>query len=175
MIEKNVVYYSIVPKSKIIINDNSNQLETYQTRFVLKKMLASFDIEIPEIVISEKGKPYFKNSKIFFNYSHFKNNIACAVSLSKVGIDIEDIDSYISNRVARKYLDCKDDTSKRIEEWVKKESYGKLKGLGFQISFKDIYLNDIKEKNYYIKEKYFICSIYCDNEEASFNKIELIG
>ena len=64
---------------------------------------------------------------------------------------------------------------KRIEKWVKKESYGKLKGLGFQISFKDIYLNDIKEKNYYIKEKYFICSIYCDNEEASFNKIELIG
>ena len=171
----NNLYYVIVNKSEINVSKSSNRLETNQARVVLERMLNLFDISLDEILINDNGKPYFKNSNIFFNYSHSKNYIACAVSLSEVGIDIEDIDSYISNRVARKYLDCKDDTSKRIEEWVKKESYGKLKGLGFQISFKDIYLNDIKEKNYYIKEKYFICSIYCDNEEASFNKIELIG
>ena len=174
MIKKNIVYYSIVPKSKIIMNNNSNQLETYQARFVLQKMLEFFDIEMFDVLLSENGKPYFKDSNIFFNYSHSKNYIACAISLSEVGIDIEEMDSYISDEVARKYLDDEKDSSKRIEKWVKKESYGKLKGLGLQISFKDIDLNNIKEKNYFIKEKNFICSIYCDNEYVTFYKIDLI-
>ena len=56
--------------------------------------------------------------------------------MSEVGIDIEEMDSYISDAVAKKYLDNELDSFIRLENWVKKESYGKLKGLGFQIFLK---------------------------------------
>ena len=123
--------------------------------------------------LSETGKPFFKDVKIFFNYSHSKNYISCAISLTEVGIDIEETNRNISDRVAKKYLDNEKDSSKRLEEWVKKESYSKLKGLGLQINFKNINLDEIKEKNYFIKNKDYMCSIFCENKDVVFKKLNL--
>ena len=175
MEECKTVYYSIVNKKSIIIDNTSNRLETIQARIVLRKMLDYFNIKMPEIYTTPNGKPYFKDSNIFFNYSHSKNYIACAISNYEVGIDIEEINRNISDEIAEKYLNKEKDSLKRIETWVKKEAYSKLKGLGFQIKFKNIKLSEIIEKNLFISRKDYMCSIHCDNDDVEFKELGFNG
>lgn len=173
MMKSNIVYYSVVNKDDIIYNDTSDKLETKLAQIVLKNMLKHFDLKLPEIYLSDSGKPFFKDSKIFFNYSHSKNYIACAISLHEVGIDIEETNISISDTIVKKYLDNEKDNSKRIEIWVKKESYSKLKGLGLQIGFQNVKLDELKEQNFFIKEKQYMFSIYCDSENIEFKELNL--
>ena len=175
MDERRIVYYSIVEKSDIKADNAIVKLETNQAMTLLKKQLNYLDLKLPEIRISANGKPYFKNSNLFFNYSHSKNYIACAVSFYEVGIDIEETTRNINDNIAKKYLDNVNGNKKRIETWVKKESYSKLKGLGLKIGFQNIKLSEIKTKNLYIKEKKYMCSIYCDNEDAFFKELSFNG
>ncbi len=175
MDERRIVYYSIVEKSAIKADNVIVKLETNQAITLLKKQLNYLDLKLPEICISANGKPYFKNSNLFFNYSHSKNYIACAVSFYEVGIDIEETTRNINDNIAKKYLDNVSGNKKRIETWVKKESYSKLKGLGLKIGFQNIKLSEIKTKNLYIKGKKYMCSIYCDNEDVFFKELSFNG
>ena len=90
MDERRIVYYSIVEKSDIKADNVIVKLETNQAITLLKKQLNYLDLKLPEIYISANGKSYFKNSNLFFNYSHSKSYIACTVSFYEVGIDIEE-------------------------------------------------------------------------------------
>ena len=171
MDDNKFVYYSIIKKSDIKVDKIINKLETNQAITLLKKQLNYLNLKFPEIYISANGKPYFKNSNLFFNYSHSKNYIACAVSFYEVGIDIEETTRNINNDIAKKYLDNVSGNKKRIETWVKKESYSKLKGLGLKIGFQNIKLSEIKTKNLFISKKEYMCSIYCDNEDVDFKKL----
>ena len=151
------IYYSIIKKKK-------DKSETEEARDLLKRMLDSLGLDYPEIIISEYGKPYFKDSNIYFNYSHSKNYLACVISNCEVGIDIEEINSIVSDDIANRYLDGIIDNDKRLEAWVKKESFSKLNGLGFGINLQDIILDQINKPNLLIKEEEYICSIYSDKE-----------
>lgn len=175
MEEDKIVYYSIVNKNDIKVDDTNDRLETKQARIVLKKMLDYFDLKLPEIYTSTNGKPYFKDSNIFFNYSHSKNYIACAISIYKVGIDIEETSRIINDDIAKKYLDNAKNNAKRIETWVKKEAYSKLKGLGLQIKFQNIKLSETTEKNFFINGKDYMCSIYCDSDVVEFKELSFNG
>ena len=64
---------------------------------------------------------------------------------------------------------------KRIETWVKKESYSKLKGLGLQIGFQNVKLNEIKTKNFFIRRKEYMCSIYCDRDDVDYIELSVKG
>lgn len=172
MIEDKNVYYAIINKSNIKVFNSTT--ETSQSRYVLKTMLNYFNIELPEIEKSKNGKPYFKDSNIYFNYSHSKNYIACTISRYEVGIDIEETTRTISDDIAKKYLNDEKDNSKRIETWVKKEAYSKLKGLGLQINFQNIKLNEIMAKNLFINKKEYMCSIYCENSDIEFKELSFI-
>ena len=171
MDDNKFVYYSIVKKADIRVDDTIDKLETNQAKKILKMQLNYFGLEFPEICISANGKPYFINSNLFFNYSHSKNYIACAISFYEVGIDIEETTRNINDDIAKKYLDNVIGNEKRIETWVKKESYSKLKGLGLKIGFQNIKLSEIKTKNLFISKKEYMCSIYCDNEDVDFKKL----
>lgn len=175
MEEAKIVYYSVVKKSDIKVDNNSDKLETNQAITILKKQLNYLGFELPEICISTNGKPYFKNSNLFFNYSHSKNYIACVVSFYEVGIDIEETTRNINDDIAKKYLDNVIENEKRIETWVKKESYSKLKGLGLQMKFQNIKLDEIKTKNLFIDKKEYMCSIYCDGDDVDFKEISFNG
>ena len=70
--EDGIIYYLIVNK-KDIITDSIK--ETDMALLVLKHMLNHFNIEMPVIERTSTNKPYFKDSNIFFNYSHSKNYI----------------------------------------------------------------------------------------------------
>ena len=158
-------------KNDIRVDNSNNRIETAQARIVLGKMLSYLNLKLPEICTTSNGKPFFKDSNIFFNYSHSKNYVACAISNYELGIDIEEIDRNISDNVAKKYLNNEKDNLKRIETWVKKEAYSKLKGLGFQIKFQSIKLSEVIEKNLFISDKDYMCSIYCDNNDVVFEKL----
>lgn len=175
MKEEKKVYYSIVKKTDIEVIDNTDKTETKQARIILKKMLDYLEKNIPEIYISSNGKPYFKDSNIYFNYSHSKNYIACAISYYEVGIDIEETTRKINDDIAKKYLDNKIGNEKRIEMWVKKESYSKLKGLGLQIKFQDVKISEITTKNLFINKKEYMCSIYCDSDDVEFKELSFNG
>lgn len=173
MNDKRVVYYSIVKKDDIKIDNSIDKLETNLAIYVLKNQLKCFNLELPEIYLSKNGKPYFKDSNIFFNYSHSNNYIASAISFYEVGIDIEELNRKISDSTSKKYLDNVVSNKKRIETWVKKESYSKLKGLGLQIKFQDIKLNEINSNNYFISTNKYMCSIYCDNDNVVFKELNI--
>ena len=173
MINKKIVYYTIVRKDIIpICDDYSKRDETKKSRYVLKWILDYLNIKYQDISVLKYGKPYFKDLDICFNYSHSKSYIACAVSSYNVGIDIEDCDRKISDRVSKKYLDGEKNNEKKLEKWVRKEAYSKLVGLGLLIGFNNLNLNNICDRNIFIKTKDYVCSIYSGCDDVVFKEVK---
>jgi phosphopantetheinyl transferase len=95
---------------------------------------------LPEILLTERGKPYFADSVWHFSISHTKNHVFCALAEQPVGIDAEEIDRDANLRLADKILSAKerqyydaagDKRQALLRLWVLKESYAKLSGRGF--------------------------------------------
>lgn len=88
-------------------------------------------IQENQIERNEYGKPYFSNRELpCFNISHSGDYIACALSESEIGIDIQKIRG-IPDGVIERYLHCdRIDNIRQIIEWTKFESFGKMRGTG---------------------------------------------
>ena len=95
--------------------------------------------ELPSILRTEQGKPYFSDGNWHFSISHTDDHAFCALSRRNIGIDAESMDREIDPRVGRRYLS--DSEQKRVENsrdkraallrlWVLKEAYAKLTGRG---------------------------------------------
>ena len=95
--------------------------------------------ELPSILRTEQGKPYFSDGNWRFSISHTDDHAFCALSRCNIGIDAESMDREIDPRVGRRYLS--DSEQKRVENsrdkraallrlWVLKEAYAKLTGRG---------------------------------------------
>lgn len=124
-------------------------------RSVIGELLARYCISrfahVPtsEIVfkIDEFGKPYLDGEeKIHFNVSHSHEFIACAISDTPVGIDIEKV-RICDNDIAKRFFHEKEYdylektlTEKKaeifFELWTLKESYVKALGKGLSLSLK---------------------------------------
>ena len=88
------------------------------------------DFSALTVSYGRRGKPYFVGSNIYFSLSHSEEYVACAISDSfRVGLDIEKVRS-VSERIRNKLLSGCEDGEKAIEEWTKRESWGKLTGEG---------------------------------------------
>lgn len=170
---KNIVYFTI---SKIeYLKDFELKTETEFAKKLLKNMMKQLNIDFDNIVYSENGKPYFENLKIFFNYSHSTNFIACAVSDFEVGIDIEEKGREIGDRLSERFLGNEKNMEKRLEKWVKKEAFSKMKGLGFQIGFKNLDLDKVSEKDIFLERDDYIVSIFSENQDTIFEELYLDG
>lgn len=114
-------------------------------RYALKKQYGI--TEMPEYKVGEHGKPYLTSSPdIFFNISHSRSSVVCAVSDTPVGVDIQDI-RHLTMKVGRKFLTdselrrasaITDEQELDLELcriWCIKESYGKMTGKGFGEGF----------------------------------------
>lgn len=97
--------------------------------------------ELPEIAVTERGKPYFPESDWHFSISHTKKHAFCALSEVPVGIDAEELDRNINLRLAEKILSPSEKAQfhragdKRIallKFWVLKEAAAKLSGEGLK-------------------------------------------
>lgn len=104
---------------------------------MLSEMLNDhFNMSADDIIIrkNEHGKPIIVGEDIYFNISHSNNAIACALSDSKIGVDIELIGE-IRGSVLRKCFTEKEaglvqTNADFYRYWTLKESYLKAVGTG---------------------------------------------
>ena len=95
--------------------------------------------EIPEIAVTDRGKPYFPESPWHFSISHTKRHAFCALSRNPVGIDAEELDRDVKLTLADKILsptekaqfDATPDPHRALLTfWVLKEAAAKQSGKG---------------------------------------------
>ena len=94
---------------------------------------------LPPIAVTERGKPYFVTSQLYFSISHTKKHAFCALSDKNVGIDAEEKDRNIDLRLAEKILSpaekkqfdaAEDKRLALLTFWVLKEAAAKATGEG---------------------------------------------
>ena len=97
--------------------------------------------ELPEIPVTDRGKPYFADGSLHFSISHTKKHAFCVLSEHNVGIDAEELDRDISLKLAEKILSpgekvqfdsALDQRKALLTFWVLKEAAAKLSGEGLQ-------------------------------------------
>lgn len=95
--------------------------------------------DLPEILLGQRGKPYFAGGNWHFSISHTKNFVFCVLDRKPVGIDAEELDRKIKLSLADKILSpsekeqfdkAEDKKRALLTFWVLKEASGKLSGEG---------------------------------------------
>lgn len=96
---------------------------------------------LPEILRTERGKPYFADDSGHFSISHTKSHVFCALSDRPVGVDAEELDRKIDLRLAEKILSpgekaqfdaAEDKRLALLTFWVLKEAAAKCTGEGLR-------------------------------------------
>lgn len=123
---------------------------------LLVRLLADIGINDPVFSIDEYGKPYLSNyADVHFNMSHSGNHIACGISDSKIGLDIEYNDPEIDLDIAKHYffkseylsiIHARKPSDEFFSYWVLKESYMKYTGLGFRLDLDSFEVSRNKDK-----------------------------
>ena len=94
---------------------------------------------MPQILVEERGKPYFADSPWHFSISHTPRHVFCGLSRKPVGIDAEETDRVVRLRLADKILspmerrqfdEAADQPRALLTFWVLKEAQVKLSGKG---------------------------------------------
>lgn len=98
--------------------------------------------ELPEIAVTDRGKPYFPGSPWHFSISHTPKHAFCVLSDHNVAIDAEELDRKVHEKLAERILspsekeqyDAAENKSKALLTfWVLKEAQAKLTGEGLRI------------------------------------------
>ena len=96
---------------------------------------------LPEIAVTDRGKPYFPEGNWHFSISHTPRHAFCVLSRNNVAIDAEELDRKINLRLAEKILSSGEkqqfDAAENQEKalltfWVLKEAAAKLTGEGLR-------------------------------------------
>ena len=123
-------------------------------RELLEKMyLRHVGKPMPQILTTERGKPYFQDSPWHFSISHTKGHVFCALSQKPIGIDAEEQDRNIRLELAGSILSeeefaqfeaAEDKRLALLTFWVLKEAQGKLTGEGvrFHLNHTNFSLTD---------------------------------
>jgi phosphopantetheinyl transferase len=96
---------------------------------------------MPQIRVTDRGKPYFADGNWHFSISHTKRRVFCVLADQPVGIDAEETDRNINLRLAEKILSpdekaqfdaAEDKRTALLKFWVLKEAAAKLSGEGLK-------------------------------------------
>ena len=96
---------------------------------------------MPQIRVTDRGKPYFADGNWHFSISHTKRRVFCVLADQPVGIDAEETDRNINLRLAEKILSpdekaqfdaAEDKRAALLKFWVLKEAAAKLSGEGLK-------------------------------------------
>ena len=111
-------------------------------RYLLRKLYRHrTGNSLPEIAVTERGKPYFVDVPMYFSISHTKRRAFCVLADQPVGIDAEEADRDIDLRLADKILSpaekeqfdqTQDKRIALLKFWVLKEAAAKLSGEGLR-------------------------------------------
>lgn len=166
-------FYNKIPKikkdkiDKYKINDAKSR--SIVGEMLLEELLSKKGISYNSIdyFINDDGKPYLKNSDLFFNISHSDQYVITSISEKEIGIDIEKVRKVPLNTInhfatenERKYiLSSNIDIEKRLFQiYTLKEAYFKMKGEN---------LSRIFEVEFFIKNN----NIYCSDNNIIANFI----
>ena len=107
-----------------------------------------FGVEFDSFRYNDNGKPFVDKEGIFFNISHSKGRVVCAVSDKPVGVDIEKLTEKPTEEIenfAKRYfveneifaLERENYSSVAFYEiWTRKEAYSKMLGSALSKNFK---------------------------------------
>lgn len=143
---------------------------------LLKAALSQAGAEQAKIICGENGKPYIKGrDDLFFNLSHSKDMVICAVAPCEVGCDVEFKRPSVS-RIADRYYTPEEQIFTALAPdnffrmWTLKESFLKVTGKGLALALTDFSINvsetgisvsqSVDERSYSFKE-YFSFDGYC--------------
>ena len=111
-------------------------------RELLKKLYSeNLGGEMPEILISDRGKPYFSTGQVYFSISHTKHHAFCVLAHREVGIDAEELGRNVKPTLAPKilsagelaqYTAAADKNRALLTFWVLKEAAAKATGEGLR-------------------------------------------
>ena len=96
---------------------------------------------LPEIHVTDRGKPFFSDTPWHFSISHTPKHAFCTLSRNNIAIDAEEADRKINLRLAEKILSPFEreqfDAAEHKERalltfWVLKEAAAKLSGEGLR-------------------------------------------
>ena len=97
--------------------------------------------ELPEIAITDRGKPYFPDAPWHFSISHTPRHAFCVLSQNNIAIDAEELDRKVNLKLADKILSpgekarfdaAENKTRALLTFWVLKEAAAKLSGEGLR-------------------------------------------
>ena len=111
-------------------------------RALLQQMYAeNIRGEMPEILIAERGKPYFSRGNVYFSISHTKAHAFCVLADRQVGIDAEELTRQVNPALAQKILSPGEleqyeaagiPNRALLTFWVLKEAAAKCSGEGLR-------------------------------------------
>ena len=97
--------------------------------------------DLPEIRLTDRGKPYFPGSPWHFSISHTRLHAFCVLEKHNIAIDAEELDRKINLKLAEKILspmekrqfDAAENKARALRTfWVLKEAAAKLSGEGLR-------------------------------------------
>ena len=97
--------------------------------------------QMPEIAVTDRGKPYFPDASVHFSITHTKHHVFCVLSEKPIGIDAEELDRDINLKLADKILSAgekarfdgaEDPRLALLKLWVLKEAAAKCSGEGLR-------------------------------------------
>ena len=97
--------------------------------------------DLPEIRLTDRGKPYFPDSPWHFSISHTRLHAFCVLEKHNIAIDAEELDRKMNLKLAEKILSSMEkrqfDAAENKERallifWVLKEAAAKLSGEGLR-------------------------------------------
>ena len=123
----------------------------------------------PQFEYNEHGKPAIVgHPEIFFNFSHCKEAVLCAISEQPVGVDVESVRSFNDSLVhytmnedeIREIETAEDRAVAFIRLWTMKEAALKLEGTGISKDMKQVLQQDGLEFETFVDaQRRFIYSI----------------
>ncbi|OCL27882.1 hypothetical protein U472_04335 [Orenia metallireducens] len=143
---------------------------------VRKLVCEKLDLKNNQIIFENNnyGKPFLKGyDNLYFNISHSRRWVVCAISEREVGVDIEEVKA-IDLNIAKRFFSKKEyeelmtknnQLSYFYNLWTLKESYIKAVGMGLSIPLnqftiidrdKNIFLEDQNRSGLYTFKKYKI-------------------
>ena len=154
---------------------NETKLAYLLLNYIYYKKYNSF-LNINFISKDKNNKPIFLKNNLYFNISHSKNYVACSLSTTNIGIDLEE-DRVIKDKTLNKITHFNDKNISSIKIWNIKEAYSKYLGIGLKLNFSKISIEEIKtnvnlnSSIYNIENKILYFSLCYDIDKNICNNI----
>lgn len=166
------------------LRTENGRKQSVAAELLLRKVLSSvYRVDVfPEIWLNEHGKPFFKDRPdIFFNLSHCCEGVACGVSDTEIGVDIQDyrpVSSAVIRRVLctqeQEYLRRNTDEEVAFAAlWSRKEAYLKMTGRGISEGMANIHALDRTDITTHAFEKYVVSACNARGETCAVERINI--